>query len=501
MKVEFGRLASALARAIVPAAAFVLSGCEVGPDYQAPVVALAPLHNVRASAKARSAPSIDVWWKVFRDPLLDRAVRRALDQNLDLAASLARVGAARALARQADAQLLPQGNLSASVAPLYQSLESPLGTIGRNLPGYERQQRLHDIGIGANWEIDVFGGLRRGAEAAEAEAGASEAAHRGVRAMIIADAADAYLQIRENQARLRLAEDQVATQMRLLDLVRLRLSRGVATDREVAQAEALLHQARNVIPPLRAALDAQSNRLDVLMGAQPGAYAAEFAKPADIPAPSVEAIGDDIADLLRRRPDVRVAERKLAAANARIGAAIGEYYPKISIAGLLGFESLRADVLFKGASFQPQAIGALRWRVFDFGRIDAEIARADSAMAEALALYRASILRAAEEVENAFMSYHRLRRQIEITRKEIAALIKARNASVAAYQGGAIGLTDVLDADRQLLVARDSLARWRAGSARAMVAIFRALGGGADAPSIDAGESPAVTALSSFAAL
>ncbi|PWB81006.1 MAG: RND transporter [Methylocystaceae bacterium] len=480
------------------AAAFGLSACEIGPDYHPPDIALAPFRNAPTSAKGRSAPSIDPWWRAFHDPVLERAIRRALDQNLDLSASLSRLQASRAAAAQADAQLAPQGNLSASVAQQYQSLESPIGVIGRNLPGYERAQRLHDISIGANWEIDVFGGLRRLAEAAQAEASASEAAHRGVCVVIVADTADAYLQIREYQARLRLAEDQVATQVRLLDLVRLRLTRGVATDREVAQAEALLYRARNAIPPLQAALDAQSNRLDVLMGAQPGAYRVEFAKPADIPAPSIGAVGADPADLLRRRPDLAVAERKLAAANARIGAAIAEYYPKISIAGLLGFESLRADLLFKGATFQPQALGALRWRLFDFGRIDAEIARADSAMAEALALYRAAVLRAAEEVENAFMSHHRLRRQIDISKQEIAALAKARSASVAAYEAGAIGLTDVLDADRQLLVARDSLAHRRAASARAAVAIFRALGIDADATAGSGGRA-AATEIASFA--
>jgi NodT family efflux transporter outer membrane factor (OMF) lipoprotein len=487
------RLLEASARTAAIATALGLAACAVGPDYHPPEVALAPLHNVQARASSRSAPSADRWWAVFRDPSLDRFVRRALDQNLDLAASLARVGAARAIALHAGADLAPQTNLSASAAPLYQSLESPIGVIGRNLPGYDRRQRLHDIGIGANWEIDMFGGLRRAAEAAEADAAAVEAAHRGVRATIVADTADAYLQIREAQARLRIAENQVANQMRLLDLVRLRLTRGVATDREVAQAEALLHQARNTVPPLRAELEAQSNRLDVLAGAQPGAHAAEVAKGGDIPAASF-AIAEDVSELLRRRPDLLVAERRLAAANARIGAAMSEYYPKISVAGLLGFESLRADLLFKGATFQPQALGALRWRLFDFGRIEAEIARADSGMAEALANYRAAVLRAAEDVENAFAIYAQMNRQIDISKREIGALARAREASAAAYQGGAIALTDVLDADRRLLVARDALARWRAGRARAVVAIFRALGAGAGATTEDA---PPTAALAS----
>jgi outer membrane protein TolC len=272
--------------------------------------------------------------------------------------------------------------------------------------------------------------------------------------------------------------DQIAANSHLLDLVRLRFDKGLASDREVAQAQALLSQARASVQPLKIDLQAQLNRLDVLMGVQPGVYAAELSTPAEIPeAPGVSA-DDRPIEVLRRRPDVIAAERRLAAANARIGQSIAEYYPKFSISGLLGFESATPGGLFKGATYQTQAVTGLRWRLFDFGRIDAEVARARGGEAEALALYRLSVLRAAEDVENAFTSLVQLEaRQDELTR-EAAALKRARDLAQSAYLGGAVALSEVLEADRQLLTAQGELAQTRADTARAAVQSFRALGGG-----------------------
>jgi len=182
--------------------------------------------------------------------------------------------------------------------------------------------------------------------------------------------------------------------------------------------------------------------------------------------------------VLRRRPDVIAAERHLAASNARIGQALADYYPKVSLAGLLGFESSRPGDLFKSATFQPQGIAGLRWRVFDFGKVSAEVAQAKEANAEALARYQKAVLRAAEEVENAFTSLVQLESHQQELLAEVAALKRARDASQEAYQAGVIALTDVLDADRQLLAAQDELAQTRADSGRAAVGAFRALGGG-----------------------
>ena len=469
--------------ALALATAWMAAGCAVGPQYKGPpATRLAGFHNSPAVAARQTdapSPSVDTWWTGFRDPVLTRIVDRALTQNLDLAAALARVDQARAAAREAGAQLLPSGAAIGSVSPLRQSLNSPIGTIGRHLPGYERNQTLYDAGVGAQWEVDLAGGLRRGAEAARDEAEAAEAQQLGVRVSIVADAADAYFQARGHQARLTIAQSQVETDTRLLELVRLRFSRGAAAEKEVAQAEALLAEARATIPPLRAALEAQLNRLDVLMGATPGTYASELSSPAEIPsAPAIPAEAQNASDLLRRRPDIIAAERRLAASNARIGVAVAEYYPKVSLSALLGFESLASGRVFSAESFQPAATAGLRWRLFDFGRVDAEVAQANSANAQALLAYRQTVLRATEDVENAFMALAQLELQTRELVNEVDALARARDASQQSYLAGASSLTDVLDADRQSLVAQDQLARTRADTDRAVVMSFRSLGGG-----------------------
>ncbi len=457
-----------------------LAGCTVGPDYHAPVVALARFQNASAvdARRAPPAPSLDDWWTGFRDPVLTRIVRRALAQNLDLAAALARVQQARASAQAAGAQLLPTLDLNADATALHQSTDSPIGTVASTLPGYNRDQREYDVGAAASWEIDLFGGLRRGVEAARAETQAAEADQMGTRISIAADAADAYFRVRGDQARLAVAQQQIAVDRHLLDLVHQRRAAGVGTDREVAQAEALLQQAETTIPPLRIDLAAQLNRLDVLMGAQPGTYARELATPAAIPAIPTIPDTDQPLDVLRRRPDIIAAERQVAAANARIGVAIADYYPKISLTGLLGFDSMGANTLFTAHGFQSLGAGALRWRLFDFGKVDAEVASARGADAEALARYRQSVLRAAEDVENAFTALTQTETRTQQLQDEVASLTRARDLSQQSYGAGTIALTDVLDADRQLLVAQDDLAQNRADAARAAVRSFRALGGG-----------------------
>ena len=444
-------------------------------------MALGRFHNaaaVDARNAAAPAPPLDRWWTGFCDPVLTSIVERALEQNLDLASALARVDQARAAARDAGAALLPTADATSQALKARLSLEGVIGSIGRHLPGFDRDVSLYDVGVGASWEIDLFGGLRRAAEAANAEAEAAEAAGAGSRITVAADAADAYFLIRGFQARLAFAREQVATDERLLELVRLRFARDVASDREVAQSEALLAQARSTVPLLLSGLEAELNRLDVLMGDQPGTHAAELAREAAIPAIPTIPRGDEPVDVLRRRPDVIAAERRLAASNARIGAALGEYYPKLSIAGLLGFESTDVDHLFRSATFQPQGIAGLRWRLFDFGKIDAEVRGARGAEAEALAGFRQSTLRAAEDVENAFMALVQSEVRTRELVNEVTALERARDTAETAYRGGIITLTDVLDAHRLLLVAQDELAKTRADTARAAVASFRTLGGG-----------------------
>lgn len=457
-----------------------LTGCAVGPDYVAPKPELAAFHNLDAAAQSGSkqAPSLDQWWTGFDDPMLVEVVQRALAQNLDLAASLARVQQARAVAAGAGADLLPTVDFDASATAEHQSTRGPLGTLASNLPGYSRTSHDYTLGPAASWEIDLFGGLRREATAAREEAQAAEADQAGTRVTVAADAADAYLQIRGYQARLGVAQDQIETDKRLLQLVHDRYNAGSATGREVAQADALLTQAIASVPPLRVGLEKQLNRLDVLMGVQPGTYASELGTPRDVP--SVPPIPSDNTptDMLRRRPDIIAAERRLAASNEQIGAAISDYYPKISLSGALGLDSLGTSHMFSASAFQAAGGGALRWRLFDFGKVDAEVKQAKGANAEALATYRQSVLHAAEDVENSLVTLSQTQVRLAEIQDQVGALTKARDLSEQAYRAGSITLTDVLDADSQLLTARDELDSNRADAARAAVGVYRALGGG-----------------------
>jgi NodT family efflux transporter outer membrane factor (OMF) lipoprotein len=453
----------------------------VGPKYQRPTVALQPFHNapsIDARAASSSAPSLDQWWTGFHDPELTRIVQRALNQNLDLAAAMTRVQQARAAARGAGAQRMPSGNLSASTTTIHQSTESMTGRLASNLPGYDRNQNYYDLGFAASWETDLFGGLKKGAEAATAEAQAAEASRTGTRITVAAEAADAYMQIRGAQARLNFAKEQITIDSHLVELVQQRRDAGVASDRELAQAQAVLSQAKATIPLLTVSLEAQLNRLDVLMGAQPGTYATELTPVVDIP--DVPAISDYGAptDLLRRRPDIIAAERTIAASNARIGQALAEYYPKLSLSGIVGSQAVAPAHLFEQQGLQPVSVVGLRWRLFDFGRVASEVQLARGANAEALLQYRSSVLHATEDVEDAFsLLVQSENRRNEILR-EIAELQRVRDRSEESYTAGVIGLTDVLDADRQLLVAKDDLAIARESAARAAVGSYRALGGG-----------------------
>ena len=455
-------------------------GCSVGPAYRRPDIALGGgFATAPAPARAdAAAPTFERWWLGFDDPMLATVVERAAKDNLDIAQARARVLASRAQARAAGAALLPSGALTAQAEEVRQSLDSPIGTIGRHLPGFTRDNALYDLGGVASWDLDPFGGLRRGREAAEAGARADAAEAQAVRLAVIADAADAYLLVRAYQARLEVATRREAVESDLVDLLRRQASQGVAPERELRQTQAALEGVRATIPPLRTGLEDELNRLDVLMGAQAGTWRETLSKPAPLPVPPALRPGDGPADLLRRRPDILAAEQRLVGANARIGQAIAEYYPKVSISGLLGVESLDSSRLFLGEAEQAMAGGALRWRLFDFGRVDAEVAQARAEDAGALAAWRATALRATEEVDDAITDLTQQQARAVALDRQIAQLTIARRQAQQAYEGGAISLVEVREADRDLLTAADQLAQARAGAAMAAVAAYHALGGG-----------------------
>ena len=466
---------------VAAAVATLLGGCAVGPDYVAPKTNLVPFHNAQAVTAREThtpPPALDRWWLGFNDPELTALIQRALEQNLDLAAAVARVQQARAVVLSARSALLPSADATATAQVERQSRENQFGSLETTIPGFNPYEKEFIVGATANWEVDVFGGLRRQLGAARNELEAASASHAVTRITVAADVADAYLQVRGFQARIAVAENQVDTDAQLLHLVEVRYRLGQSDAREVAQANALLKQARASVPDLRINLEAELNRLDVLLGAQPGTYAQELVAPAEIPEIPAISASDPPVDILRRRPDVIAAERQLAASSERIGAALADYYPKISLSGVLGFDSQSISHLFDSRAFQPIGTGTVSWRLFDFGRVNAEVKQARGANAEALAVYRQTLLTAAEDVENALIGLSQTEIHAVETQAEVDALTRARDLSEKAYKAGAITLTDVLNANQQLLTARDDLYVNRANAARAAVRTFRSLGGG-----------------------
>ena len=473
---------------LLAGATLLLGGCAVGPRYVAPVSSAPSAFVGGAAVDARPAASSRVvgtadlvdWWRAFDDSLLTSLVERALAQNLDLQQAGARVVQARAALKNANAALLPSGQVGGQAGETYQSLQTPIGRIGSAFPQFERSSETYELNVGASWELDLFGGRDAARDAARADWQASAAGVVAARLAVAAQTADTYIAIRTLQARLEVARAQTDTQQRLVDLIALQYRKGIAAELQLRQAEGALAQVRASVPALQNELDKAMNALDVLIGVQPGTTRPELTAAAPIPTPPAISTAGGPAALLRRRPDIIAAERTLAASNARIGVAVSEYYPKISLSGLLGTATTAAGGLFTGGATQANGVFGLRWRLFDFGRVDAEIKAAKGRNAEALAAYRLTVLRASQDVEDAFSTLVQQEARATALAQGETSLTRARGASFAAYKGGVASLIEVLDADRRLLETRDGAIQARAAASRGAVASFRALGGGWD---------------------
>ncbi|HKX77676.1 MAG TPA: efflux transporter outer membrane subunit [Novosphingobium sp.] len=465
--------------------ATLLSGCAVGPDYHRPAMnAPARYMGDAAIAERQAAQPADLarWWEGFKDPLLTRLITEAQSKNLDVAQAIARVTQAKAGLNAATAALLPSATIQASAGHVRTSQDTPGGRVGQLL-GASRDYDSYEGDVVAGWEIDLFGGLRRGHAAAADDYQASEAGVIAARLAVAAQVADVYVAIRGLQERLAIARDQVATQRKLVATVQLQYQKGVAAELQLRQSEGVLAQVQSTVPVLETSLDAAMNAMDILMGTQPGTFRPQLEAVGPIPvAPSITSAGGPV-DLLRRRPDLIVAERRLAASNARIGQAISEYFPKFSLSGLLGTASaVGTGQLFTGSAVQAQGFAGLRWRLFDFGRVDAEVKAAKGANAEALANYRLTVLRASADVEDSFSALVKREEQVRLLSSGETSLARAREASEAAYKGGVVSLIEVLDADTRLLETRDQRAQAQTEVARAAISSFRALGGGWEVP-------------------
>ncbi|ROO31960.1 efflux transporter outer membrane subunit [Salinisphaera japonica] len=463
-----------------------LAGCAVGPDYERPELALDESYSPQiagSTGPGTSAPVDDAalirWWNQFDDPALSRYMRLALAQNLNLAQARARVTQARAVVGGATADLLPSANVSGQAARAYQSVETQLGRVLNTIPTYERYNDNYEANLTASWDLDLFGGLRRARQAALADYEASMAGVAATRLGVAAEVADTYMVLRGVQQRLDIAQQKLNTQRELLRLTRKLSDHGLIPEAQTDQQAARVAQTRAALPVLRAARDQATNGLDVLLGVPPGTYRNDFASTHDIPrAPALNAMGSP-RDLLTRRPDLMIAERRLMAANARIGAAIAQYYPSISLTGLIGTATtIGGSNLFSDGATQAAGAVGLRWRLFDFGRINAQIKAARGRNAEMLAAYRQTALQATQDVENAVSALTNRQEQSATLASGVASLDRARAARQKAYERGVASQIDVLQVDARLLSARDAEVQARVSAAQAAVATFRALGGG-----------------------
>jgi multidrug efflux system outer membrane protein len=456
--------------------AALAGGCSVGPNYHPPAVN-APSHWTSPLAGGETnAPTLDAWWKKFHDPELESLVTRAVQSNLGLRVAEARVREARAQRGVIAADLWPTVGATGSYTRNRLSKHGYLATLLP--PGTPVDYNLYEADFDASWEIDVFGGTRRAVEAAGAEVAAAEFNRRDVLVSLLAEVARNYIEARGLQQRLTIAGQNAAAQRDALNITRDRYRQGLTSDLDVQQAAALLSATEAQIPALEILLKASIHRLGVLLGQPPGALLTELSSAAPVPALPPEVPVDLPADLLRRRPDVRRAERELAAATARIGVAVADLFPKFSLTGVAGLQSVSASDWFTGSSRLWTVGPTMQWRIFEAGRIRANVRVQTARQQQALAHYEQTVLNSFEEVENALVAYA----NEQVRFRSLEATVDAdRNAVAMArdlYQNGLADFLRVLDAQRSLYQAEDELAQSRLTMSLNLVALYKALGGG-----------------------
>jgi NodT family efflux transporter outer membrane factor (OMF) lipoprotein len=462
-------------RAIPFLLAGLLAGCTVGPDYHPPKTA-APAQWVSPQAGGETNLLADgaAWWKSFHDAELDSLVVRAAQSNLNLRAAVARVREARAAARVLAADSSPSLDASGSYA---RNRFSANGVFPFPA-GVPLDANVYQAGFDAAWELDVFGGTRRANEAARAEVAAAEFGRRNLLITLFAETARHYVQARAFQRRLAVAEASISAQEQVLALTRDRFAKGLTGELDVQEADALLATTRAQAPVFENGFRDAVYHLALLLGQPPGALLEELTNAAPIPAaPPAVPVGLP-SDLLQRRPDVQQAERQLAAATARVGAAASDLYPKFSLTGDVGLQSISAGDWFAGGSRFWTAGPTVQWRIFDAGRIRANIRVQNARVDQALAEYEQSMLAAFTDVETALTAYAK-----EQTRRQsLAHAAQASEQAVALaldlYQNGLADFLRVLEAQRSLYQSQDALIESERAVSSDLIALYKALGGG-----------------------
>ncbi|HET7844166.1 MAG TPA: efflux transporter outer membrane subunit [Xanthomonadales bacterium] len=466
-------------------AAAVLSACTVGPDYVRPEAA-EPAVFAQSEPGATIAPVSDAaFWTTFGDATLARLVDETLTSNLDLAAALARLDRAGSLLREAKLDRFPTVRAQAGAADTRTSTaDAPL------VPRDERDAERYDVAASVSWELDLYGRVRRNVEAGRADAAATEADLRALRIALAGETARTYVELRGAQERLRVARANATNQAETLRLVQAQLDAGSANDFDRARASAQLAATRSRIPALEAETSRAMHRLAVLTGREPGALLAQLGGAQPLPAVPARIDAGTPGELLRRRPDVAAAEERLHAATARVGVATADLFPRFTLAGLLGSTALDTGDLFSRDTEARSVVLGIDWSFLDTGRVHARIAAADADADAALAQYRQSVLLALEDVENALVTHGRAR--VEDAHLADAARESEDAARLAhvRYEAGAVGLFEVLDAERVLLQSQDQLAAGRTRTAASAVRLYEALAGGWQSGNIEVAATP-----------
>lgn len=456
-------------------------GCALGPRYNPPQISVPPTwRESPVPGTTAAAASLDSWWSAFHDPLLDSLIARAVQGNLDLKIAAARVREARAARGIAAAAGLPQLAASASYARIQRSDAVPPfkdATEGTS-PFGPREQNAFEAGFDALWEIDVFGGVNRDREAALAQFQATEEARRDVLVTLLGEVARNYVELRGAQRRLQIIDEVLHSQRDTLDLAKARFDAGLATDLDVSRAKGLLATTTAQPPLLEQLAKRTVHRLGVLLGKDPGALAAELEPQAPIPSVPPELPLILPSELLSRRPDLRRAERELAAATARVGVARADLFPRFSILGTFGRRSEDASDLSANSSHFFAVIPGVRWPILSGGRIRANIRVQNARQEQALDGYEKAVLTALEEVENALIAYSREGARRDALGDAVIAERRALDLATDRYTGGLENFLSVLDAQRSVFAAEDQLVQGEVNTVVAVIAVYKALGGG-----------------------
>ncbi len=465
------------------ALAMVVTGCKVGPDYQTPKAAVPNSYTSLGTAALTNdtnnvpTDALTRWWTLFKDPLLDSLMVEATAANHDLRLAQARVREARALRGSVRSSLFPQ----VDAAGAYQRSRTSGNTYQGDLleaAGAGLTQDNFVAGLDLNWELDVFGGNRRGVEAAQANLEAAEDSANGTLISVLAEVGLGYLDLRGLQKQLSVARENLRAQQQTLALTQDRMQAGLSGELDSARAESHVAATAAFIPPLEQGILRAQHRLAVLLGKAPGELASQLGPESPIPS-AARAVPTGLpSELLRRRPDVRRAERELAAATARIGVATAELFPKFYLTGAAGVQSIEAeDFLESGSRFW--SLGpSLRWPIFSAGRIRQNIRVENARQEQALIRYEQTVLTSLEEVENALVGFGKEQeRHRELIRSEVAGR-RAVTLATDQFRSGLVDFLNVLEAERSLYAAQQELAISERTLSQNAVRLYQALGGG-----------------------